>query len=399
MSDMSSVLEEIRILDFSRYASGPVATMILADMGAEVIRIEKPGGEDDRKVPPFSPRGTGLLFMNCSRHKKCITLNLRHKESQGILEGLVKKADVVVHNFLPGTAQWKVLEYERLKDINPRIILAAVSGFGQDGPYSKRPGFDSVAQAMCGSMSISGFPGNPPTRAQSPWVDVLTASHCTIGIMLALYERVKSGKGQMVDVSLLDSAVFASAIRSLITDYQLNGEEPEQIGNNSHYVAPGNLYKARDGWVMITAAVEPLWKRMVKEMGRSELLEDQRFVDGQMRFKNREALNGIIEDWTSRRTVDEILSVMERAHVPAGPVNTVGQVMNDEQVKHRKMLVEIDCSDGNVLLSGLPIKLSRTPGKAEGPISEVGEHNEEVYKDLLGLEEREISRLKERGII
>ena len=396
---MSGVLEGIRILDFGRYAAAPVASMTLADMGAEVIRIEKPGGEDDRTLPPFTTNGMGLLFMNCSRHKKCITLNLRHKESQGILEGLVKKADVVVHNYLPGTAQWEVLEYGRLQDINPRIILAAVSGFGQDGPYSKRPGFDSVAQAMCGSMSISGFPGDPPTRAQSPWVDVLTASHCTIGIMLALYDRVKTGQGQMVDVSLLDSAVFASAIRSLITDYQLNGEEPGQIGNNSHHIAPGNLYKARDGWVMITAAVESLWKRLIKEMGKSDLLEDQRFEDGQMRFKNREALNGIIEDWTSSRTVDEILSVMERAHVPAGPVNTVDQVMNDAQVKHRKMLVDVDYSDGNILLSGLPIKLSRTPGKAEGPVSDVGQYNEEIYHGLLGLDLEGISQLRTKGVI
>ncbi|RLB33005.1 MAG: CoA transferase [Deltaproteobacteria bacterium] len=396
---MMKVLGGIRILDFSRYASGPVATMMLADMGAEVIRVEKPGGEDDRTLPPLSPSGTGLLFMNCSRHKKCITLNLRHEEAQGILEGLVKKADVVVHNFLPGTEQWKVLEYERLNDINPKIILAAVSGFGQDGPYSKRPGFDSVAQAMCGSMSVSGFPGNPPTRAQSPWVDVLTASHCTIGIMLALYERVKTGRGQMVDVSLLDSAVFASAIRSLMTDFQLNGAKSEQIGNNSHYIAPGNLFRAKDGWVMITAAVEPLWRRMVKEMGKSDLLDDQRFEDGPKRFENRDALNLIIGQWTGERTVDEILVVMERAHVPAGPVYTADQVINDPQVKYRKMLVDINYSDGNVLLSGLPIRLSKTPGKAEGPIAEAGEHNEGIYRGLLGLEQREISRLKDRGII
>jgi crotonobetainyl-CoA:carnitine CoA-transferase CaiB-like acyl-CoA transferase len=396
---MSSVLDGIRILDFGRYAAAPVASMTLADMGAEVIRIEKPGGEDDRTLPPFTPNGMGLLFMNCSRHKKYITLNLRQKESQGILEGLVKKADVIVHNYLPGTAQWEVLEYGRLQDINPRIILAAVSGFGQDGPYSRRPGFDSVAQAMCGSMSISGFPGNPPTKAQSPWVDVLTASYCTIGIMLALYERVKSGQGQMVDVSLLDSAVFAFAIRSIMTDFQMNGAKSEQIGNNSPYIAPANLYKARDGWVLIAAAVEPLWKRMIKEMGKSDLLDDQRFEDGPKRFENRNALNLIIEQWTGEKTVNEVLAVMERAHVPAGPVYTTDQVINDPQVKHRKMLVDINYSDGNVLLSGLPIKLSRTPGKAEGPISEVGEHNEEIYHNLLGLHPREITELKDRGII
>lgn len=396
---MPRVLEGIRILDFSRYAAGPVASMILADIGAEVIRIEKPGGEDDRTLPPFAPNGTGTFFMNCSRHKKCITLNLGQDESHRIIDRLVEKADVVIHNFLPGTKEWKLLEYECLKDVNPSIILAVVTGFGLSGPYAERPGFDSVAQAMCGSMSISGFPSNPPIRAQVPWVDCLTASLCALGIMFALYNRIKTGKGQIVDVSLLDCAVFAFAIRGLLTDYQLNGVEPHQIGNNSSYIAPGNLFKAKDGWVMLTAAVDPLWKRMAKMIGKADLVDDHRYQDILSRFENRDSLNTIIGEWTSERTIDEVLGVMARAHVPAGPVYTVKEVVNDPQVKEREMLVENSYSGGKALLSGLPIKLSRTPGKAEGPVSGVGEYNEEIYHELLGLDSGEISRLKDRGII
>lgn len=397
---MANILDGIRVLDFGRYASAPVASMMLADMGAEVIRVEKPGGEDDRRLAPFAPNGMGFLFMNSSRNKKCITLNLRNEASLEILDRLVKKADVVIHNYAPGTKQCKLLEYERLQEINSGIILAAVSGFGQSGPYAKRPGFDSVAQAMCGAMSITGFPGNPPTRAQGTWVDTLTATHCALGIMSALYERTKTGLGQMIDVSLLDSAVFGFGVRGLTSYCHMNQEvEHYQLGNNSWYLAPGNLYKTKDGWVMLTAASYQLWKRMAKIMGMPELADDPKYSSIHRCFENRDELNIIIENWTKERTEKEVLDAMLKAHVPAGSVYSMQQVINDEHVKAREMFVEVDYSGGKALLCGFPINFSRTPGAATGPVAEVGENNKDVYHDVLDMGAEEISQLKEKNII
>ena len=397
---MANILDGIRVLDFGRYASAPVASLMLADMGAEVIRVEKPGGEDDRNLAPFAPNGMGLLFMNSSRSKKCITLNLRNDASFEILDRLIEKTDVVIHNYPPDTGQWKLLKYERLQKINSGIILAAVSGFGQSGPYAKRPGFDSVAQAMCGTMSITGFPGNPPTRAQGAWIDTLTATHCALGIMSALYERTKTGLGQMIDVSLLDSAVFGFGVRGLPTYCQMNKEvEHYPIGNNSWYLAPGNLYKTKDGWVMLTAASYPLWKRMAKIMGMPELADDPKYSSTETCFENRDELNAIIENWTKARTEKEVLDAMLKAHVPAGSVYSMRQVINDEHVKAREMFVEIDYSGGKALTCGFPVKFSRTPGKANGPAVEAGENNKEVYHALLGMGPEEIYSLKKKNII
>ena len=398
---MRKVLEGIRVLDFSRYAAGPVGTLVLADMGAEVIRVEKPGGEDDRTMPPFAPDKdeTSLLFMNCSRSKKCITLNLWKDESQEIIDKFVKKSDIVVHNFAPGTKHWKRLQYEHLKEVNPGIIVLAVSGFGQTGPYTERPGFDSVAQAMSGSVSITGFPDGPPIKAQAPWVDILSASYCSLGAMFALYHRTITGEGQLVDVSLLDSAVFAFGCRGLLTDYSLNNIIHHQIGNKGWYLIPGNLYKAKDGWMIIAAALDPIWERLTKAMGQPELSDDQRFSTLLKRFENRDLIDSVIETWVKDKTTDELVAILEKDHVPCGPVYNVEQTVNDPHIRYRETLVDINYSGGKALVAGMPIKMMGSPGKVQGLVSRVGEYNEEIYGNLLNLSPEELAALKEKSVI
>ena len=396
---MASALEGIRILDFSRFGAGPLCPRILADLGAEVIRVERSKGEADRTMPPYTPGGDSLFFGETSRHKKCITLNLGNERGREILKELVKCGDVLVHNFPPETKQAKTLAYENLKEANPAIIAVSMTGFGLSGPYSPRSGFDGVAQAMSGIMSFTGFPGDPPTRWGVAGVDWCSGLYATIAVLAALRYREKTGQGQLIDASLLDSAIDLAAGLGIYADYQLNNVVRSQLGNQGWYVS-SNLYKTTDGWLYIGMAVNEQWERFCKVIGKEEWIGDPNFKSPLSRFKNKDVTNPYIEQWMSERTCEEVNRMMEEAYVPCGEVYTVDRVLTDPHVKERGMLVEIESPNGEpILAAGFPVKLSLTPAKVEGPIPQLGEHNDEVYGKLLGFSPEEILQFRENGAL
>ena len=399
---MNQVLEGIRILDFSRYVAGPLGTMTLADMGAEVIRVEKPGGEDDRILGPHGPNKEIVpgIYLCYSRNRKGITLNLRDERSHDLLIRLVKLSDVVVHNFTPDTKEAGILSYDALKEINPGIIVVAVSGFGQTGPYRKRPCFDAVAQGISGVMSLTGFPDNPPTRAGAPVADCATGVYTALGTMFALYHRQKTGQGQMVDVAMFDSAV--SLVAGFITEYTASGRMRTPLGNQSYYNL-SDTYKAKDGWIFINILTHSPWKRFARMLDMEELVDDLRFRDDMARFENRDFVHPFIENWVKDKTVDECVNILEQAHIPCSPVYNLDQVVADPQVKHRKALLDIDHPGiGRIKTAGMVTKLSETPGntnEVKGHAPGVGENNKEIYCDLLGISRAQLASYIRQGIV
>ena len=397
---MQKVLEGIRVLDFSRYAAGPYCGALLADMGAEVIRVERPGGEADRELGPFAPNGESIVYgMVLARNKKGITLNTRSEKGREILKELVKRADIVVENYGVEGKKIMGLDYESLSQINPAIILVSISGFGSFGPYAKKLCFDAVAQAMSGAMCYTGFPENPPTRAAVAYVDLSSAIYGALGAMFALYHREKTGKGQMVDVALLDAAISFVASMGVAAEYKLLNYVRPQIGNCSFYNY-NNTYKAKDGWIFIYTAGNRIWQSLLKVIGREDLAQDSRFKDDMTRWQNRDILDPIISEWVSQYAVKEVFDLLEEARVPCGPVNNISTIVDDPHVRAREMLVDIDFPGlGPVPISGVVPKLSEAPGKIEKRAPLIGEHNEEIYCKLLNLSLEELGQLKQEGII
>lgn len=395
---MERVLQGIRALDFSRFLAGPYCGMLLAMMGAEVIRVEAPGGEIDRELGPFAPNGESMYpWVSCCQ-KKGITLNLRSEKGRVVLQDLVKRSDIIIEAFLPQAKESLGLSYESLKRINPGIILVSVSGFGQNGPYANRGSFDAIAQGMSGMMSITGFPGGPPVKLGTAGIDCGTAIYGALGAMLALYHRQRTGIGQAVDVSLLDTAV--SFMETVFAEYQVLGELRPQIGNRRPFTAPTDMYKAKDGYINISISTDSFWRRFTKLIGREDIRDDPRFKSNRVRFKNQEALNAWAAEWVSERTVQEMVNALGEAGIPCGPVYSIPEVLADPQVKAREMIVELEYPGvGKVPMAGVPIKLSETPGRIDSRAPRIGEHNHEVYSELLGYAHEEIAKMKEEGVI
>jgi len=395
---MARVLEGIRILDFSRYGAGPYCAMLLADMGAEVIKVERIGGEDDRTLGPLAPNGQSFRVLDTGRNKKGITLNLQREKGRQILNELVKQSDVVIESFPCGVAQAIGLGYDSLRKANPAIILVSISGFGRNGPYSQRVGFDAVAQAMSGAMSRTGFLGQPPTRAAAPYVDFSTGALAALGAMLALYHRERTGTGQMVDLALMDTAV--SFMANFIAEYKVFGVIHPQIGNSSFYAGPYNTFKLSDGYIFIGVIGDAVWRRFLKVIGKEELAADPRFQSNSARGENRHLVDSLVDQWLANRTTEEALGLLEKADIPCGPVYDIPQVVENPQVKAREMIVDIEYPDGMVIpLSGVPMKFSETPGEIRTRAPSVGEHNLEVYSELLGYSPEEIDNLRREKII
>jgi crotonobetainyl-CoA:carnitine CoA-transferase CaiB-like acyl-CoA transferase len=396
---MGKVLDGIRVLDFSRYGAGPICGLLLSDVGAEVIRVERPGGDrEERTVGPLTPQGNGLLYSSLARGKKNMTLNLRSSRAEQILAQLVGNADVVIHNFPPRIFEASLFGYDRLKAMKPDIILVAISAFGQEGPYAEWRGFDKIAQAMCGSMSINGFPGNPPTNAQVPWVDWLTGSLSALGVMFALYHRERTGEGQWIDMSLLTCSLFL-ATTNTVPDYEVNGVVREQMGNQT-WPTLTNTFKARDGWMYLSASVPNIWKRVAKTIGREDLGNLSELVDSRALYDYRHILYPPLEEWVANRTVKEAVDILQANSVPCGPIYDVAQVVNDPHVKAQGLLVPGQATDGTPMsMAPFPIGLSATPGSVEGKAPPPGEHNREIYCDLLGLAPKEFSELVREGIM
>ncbi len=393
---MKKVLEGIRVLDVCRFIAGPYCCTLMGEMGAEIIRVEEPGGAADRFIGVLMKNGRSVGYYNNSRCKKGVTLNLKSERGKQLLKELAAKSDVLVENFGGGVMEKLGLDYETIKLLNPNIIYVSVSGFGQTGPYKEKTSFDPVAQAMSGHMSVTGFPDKPPTRSAVAWVDFSTSLHACIGTLMALYHRKNTGVGQFIDVAMMDTSF--SLMGSMYAEYLAAGQSRPQLGNQFFH-QPGDLYKSEDGWVFISPLSERIWKRMAEAMEAEFILEDPRFENNLLRYENHEALNEIIEGWTSKRTSAEVLETLEKARVPCGRVYDIPEIVKDPHIASRNMMIDIEYPDvGKFPTTGVVIKMSETPGSTfKAP--EIGEHNEEIYGGLLGLSKDELSTLSQQGVI
>lgn len=372
--------------------------MLLADFGADVIRVERPAGGEDRKVGPVTESGEGGLFLNCNRNKRGVTLDLSHKRAPEVIARLVRSADVVVVN-LPLEIMKKLrLDYDSLREIKPDIILVMASAFGPDGPFADRVGFDGVVQAMSGAMSLTGFPG-PPVRAIVSWVDYGTALHGAFGAMAALYHRQKTGRGQLIDVSLLATGV--TFMTPLLAERKTMGVRREQLGNTGYYTAPSDAYQTRDGgWIIVPTIGDQMFRRWARLAGREDLIDDPRFQDDISRGNNSSLINEAMSAWCSRRTRQQAIAELEAARIPCGPCYDLDEVLADPQVNARKLLEEVAYPGGArpVPIASTPVRLSESPAEACRRAPALGEHNDEVLSEI-GFTTGEIAALRGDGAI
>jgi crotonobetainyl-CoA:carnitine CoA-transferase CaiB-like acyl-CoA transferase len=397
---MARPLERIRVLDLGRFIASPFCGLLLADLGAEVIRVERSEGGIDRAYGLLSPSGDNYIFVTNNRNKKAISLNFeRNDKAKKILNELVKHSDVVIENFSPEAAEAMGITYDNLKAIKPDIIFAHVSAFGSTGPYSHRIGFDQVAKAMSGSMAVSGFPSTP-TRDQVPWVDYSTATLTAVGILAALYHRQATGEGQMIETALLQTAVTFMA--AYISEWETGKVLRQQVGNRSYWTSPVDLYKAKDGrWVMLAIFPDSIWRRFCRFIGREDLFTDPRFHNDLARWEHRHILDPVVGEWVASQTAEEVIAAAEKIPIPCGICHEQTEVANDPQVKAREMLTLLPSPDesGNVLVTGIPLRMSGTPLKLERSFPAIGQYNEEIYCGLLGYSHEDLAKLKEEGVI
>ncbi len=387
----------IRVLDMSRVLAGPFTGMLLADMGADVIKLEIPvRGDDSRQFPPFIGEES-MYYVNLNRGKKSITINLKTEEGKNIFKELVKQSDVLLENFRPGTMNRLGIGYEALKEINPRLVYAAISGFGQYGPYSSRPGYDIIGQAMGGLLSITGWPDSPPTRSGTAIGDILSSLFCTVGILGALKVRDQTGVGQLVDVSLVDS-VFA-ALENIPQVYYVEGHIPERIGNRYEFIYPYDTFETSDGWVVIGIANDSLWNRFLEATKLK--LDDPRYKTNPLRVENHEPLRAEIEKWTRPQSKDDVVGLLTEAGVPCCPIYDIKEASEDPHIRGaRKMVQEMNQPGiGTVKIQGNPIKMSMTDPQPRGPAPSLGGDTLNVLKEILGVSEERYKRLKEEGVV
>jgi len=396
---MVGPLSGTRVLDFTWVLAGPYATMVLADLGAEVIKVEPPnGGDFSRHFGPYFDGDVSHYFLSINRGKKSITVNLKTKRGNEIIRDLVKQADVLVENFVPGTMARLGLAYEQLREINPRLIYASASGFGHSGPYMDRPAYDVIVQAMAGTMSLTGEPGRPSVRVGYSIGDMGASLFTVIGVLAALNERERSGLGQHVDIAMLDSQV--ALLENAVTRYFCSGKVPAKIGSRHPSIAPFQAYRSKDGEFVLGAANDRQWQAVCSALGLRHLLEDERFLSNDLRVTHADEMEAEIEAVTTRMTTDECLARLMEAQVPCGPVQTIDKVVQDPQLAAREMFVEVEHPRaGRLKVTGSPLKLSRTPGRVERASPDLGEHTAEVLGELLGYSPAEVEALREQGIV
>lgn len=391
---MNQALENIKVLDLTRVLAGPYATMILADMGADVIKIEMPKtGDDSRAYGPYLD-GESAYFMSLNRNKRSITMNLKVRESKDVFLQMVKEADVVIENYRPGTMEKLGLGYDELKKINPKIIYAAASGFGHTGPYSQRPAYDAVVQAMGGIMSITGM--DKPTRVGPSMGDITAGLFTAIGILAAINYRNETGIGQKVDVAMLDCQV--AILENAIARYLATGSSPKPLGNRHSSIIPFETFITSDGEIMVAAGNDALWKKLCEAIDICELGEDQRFCTNPLRAENYEELKPILDKCIKTKSTSEWIEIFNKYGIPNGPINDIEGVVNDPQIISRDMIVDVDHpKGGSMKMAGVPIKMSETQGYIRKPAPLLGEDTEDILKTLVNLNDSEIQDLREKG--
>lgn len=397
---MPGPLDGIVVLDLTWILSGPYCTLMLADMGADVIKVEQPGyGDASRGTAPVVGVDSAY-FMSINRNKRSISLNLQSRRGQELFLQLVEKADVVTENFTPGTMKRLGVDYPVLENINPRLVYCAVSGFGQTGPYAERSALDVVVQGMGGIMSITGEEGGRPLRVGAPVGDINAGMTAAMAVCAALVERAKSGRGQMIDVSMLDCQV--ALVENAIARHIATGETPGPLGTRHAVMTPFQAFPTKDGWIVvgITGSNPGHWPLFCSAIGRLDLIDDPRYQTPWERTQRFRELEPVLTDAMRQRTTQEWLDEMVPLGIPCGPVNTVPQVVRDPQVLHREMLVEMPHPRlGAWKFTGVPAKLSRTPGKVRIPPPDLGQHTEEVLRRFLGLTAEEVAALRNEGVV
>lgn len=391
-------LEGLVVLDLSRVLAGPYTAMMLGDFGADIIKIEPPQvGDDSRAFGPFIGKESAY-YMSLNRNKRSMTLNLKEQAARDLFKAMVKKADVVLENYRPGTMEKFGLGYDELKKINPKLIYAACSGFGHTGPYMDKPAYDIIVQAMGGIMSITGEEGGNPTRVGASVGDIIAGLFTTIGLTMALYHRSLTGEGQKIDVGMLDCQV--AVLENAISRYFVNGVAPKPLGNRHPSITPFESFTASDGYVIVGAGNDRLWNKLCSLLGKPELAYDARFDTNANRTKNVRELKVILDGIFQAKTIDEWLQALEAAGIPCAPINTVDKVVNDPQVKARDMIVEIEHPlAGKLHIPGIPIKMSATPGSIDTPAPLLGQHTFEILNELLGLSEAEVKSLYDKNVL
>ena len=394
----TKALEKIRILDFTRVLAGPFCTMLLADMGADVIKVEHPkGGDDSRAFGPFV-EGESAYFMSINRNKKSMTMNLKSPKAVELIKKMIPSFDVVVENFRPGVMDKLGIGYEELRKINPKLIYASSSGFGYTGPYSQLPAYDLIVQGMGGVMSITGESEDNPQKVGSSIGDIFAGVFCAVGILGALEARHNTGKGQMVDVAMLDCQV--AILENAVSRYLTTGVDPKPIGNRHPSITPFATFKTQDGFINIAVGNDAIWEKYCDQIGEKALFGDERFKTNALRTSNWEALEPLLAAAMAKDTVASWIERLRKVGVPCGPINKVSQVLQDPQVIARDMILEVEHPKaGKQKIPGCPIKLSETPCKVEAASPLLGENTAEVLSEFLGLSVAEVCSLKEEGVL
>jgi len=385
------------VLDLTRVLAGPYATMLLADMGANVIKIEQPEkGDDSRQFGPFI-NNESAYFMSLNRNKRSITLNLKKPEGKEILKKLVAKADVLVENYRPGTMEKLGLGYDELKSINPGLIYASCSGYGHSGPWSQKPAYDIIIQATGGIMSITGQEGGEPTRVGASIGDITAGLFTAIGILEALYYREKTGEGQKVDVAMMDCQV--AILENAIAQYFASGKSPVPIGNRHPTITPFEAFATKTNHIVIAAGNDSLWEKLCRAIGREQLINDPRFATNYDRTKNHSELKPLLQEAFLTKSCDEWIAVLEETGIPCGAINSVEDVIKHPQVCAREMIASVNHpTAGKVNMAGVPIKMSKTPGSIFSPPPLLGQHTREVLQDI-GYSDEAIEELKLNNIV
>jgi crotonobetainyl-CoA:carnitine CoA-transferase CaiB-like acyl-CoA transferase len=395
----AGALDGLRVVDLSRYIAGPYCAMLLGDMGADVVKVEPPGrGENSRAFGPFV-EGESLYTMVFNRNKRSLALDLRMHQGKELLRDLLREADVLVENFVPGTLESMGFDRDTLQALNPRLIVTRISGFGQSGAQSRKPCFDVIAQSMSGLMDITGEPDGRPTMAGTYVVDYATGLYAVIGTLGALQARARTGRGQVIDVALLDSAL--SMLMTAIPEQTLLGRSMTRRGNRDRYGAPANTFATRDGaWVHLAVAGEPMFRALTKAMGRPELGDDPRFRDNTARMRNVDELERLVSDWTGSQTASELLGRLQAIGVPCAKVATIAELVSDPDLADRRRILNMEHpKSGTVPMQGFSIQFGASPMRLRHPPPMLGQHSDAILEEWLAMMPERIARLREAGVI
>ena len=400
MSVTNNLLENICVIDLTRVLAGPYCTMMLGDLGADIIKIEVPGRGDDTRHwgPPFTKGGESAYYLSANRNKRSMTLNLKSEEGLEILKKLIAKGDVLVDNFKTGTLSRWGLDYETLQEIRPGLIYCTVTGYGYTGPYSSRPGYDLIVQATGGFMSITGPENGDPSRAGVAIADISTGMFAANAILAALYSREQTGKGQRIDMSLLDSQV--ALLSYAATNYFVSGSITNRLGNAHPNIVPYQSFKARDMHFVLAVGNDKQWEIFCKSINKPEWIDDEKYSTNALRVSNRKQLIDQLSKLFATQNAGYWLEIFDKVGLPSGPINELDKVFENEQIKSREMQIELPHSiDNKVTLLNSPIKIPTSPTKTHKAPPTLGEHTEEILKEKIGLDQDTVARLRDEGIL